>query len=144
MIGGLFLTALLVAGPALDGPPQQTIRRPAGDDQKRHAAAPKEKRTGVASYMAKRLEGQKTASGEIYDGQRLVAAHPTYPMGTVVRVTNLENGRVVEVTIVDRSAGGRGRPIIDVSRAAAERLGMIEQGVVKVTTEVVGRRETGR
>ena len=99
----------------------------------------KQKRTGAASYMAKALEGRKTASGRIYDGRELVAAHPTYPMGTVLRVTNLANGRSVEVTVVDRSARGPKRPIVDVSRAAAERLDMIEEGVVKVTTEVIGR-----
>ena len=89
--------------------------------------------------MAKALEGRKTASGRIYDGRELVAAHPTYPMGTVLRVTNLANGRSVEVTVVDRSARGPKRPIVDLSRAAAERLDMIEEGVIKVTTEVIGR-----
>jgi rare lipoprotein A len=98
-----------------------------------------QKRTGLASYMAKTLEGRKMASGQIYDGRQLVAAHPTYPMGTLLRVTNLTNGRSVEVIVVDRSARGPKRPIVDLSRAAAERLEMIEAGVVKVTTEVIGR-----
>jgi rare lipoprotein A len=105
----------------------------------RPAAPLNQKRTGLASYMAKTLEGRKTASGQIYDGRQLVAAHPTYPMGTVLRVTNLTNGRSVEVTVVDRSARGPKRPIVDLSRAAAERLDMIDQGVVRVTTEVIGR-----
>ena len=108
--------------------------------QKPPAAELKQKRTGLASYMAKKLEGRKTASGELYDGRQLVAAHPSYPMGTVVRVTNLANGRSVVVTVIDRSAGGRGRPIIDLSRTAAAQLDMLEQGVVKVTTEVLGMK----
>lgn len=95
--------------------------------------------TGLASFMADRLDGRKTASGEPYDKEALVAAHPTYPMGTVLRVTNLANGRVVTVTIVDRSARGANRPIIDLSRAAATRLDFIRQGTVKVSIEVIDR-----
>lgn len=67
----------------------------------------------------------------------LVAAHPTYAMGTVLRVSNPENGRVVEVKVIDRSASGADRPIIDLSRAAAERLDFIKAGTIKVTTEVL-------
>ena len=57
-------------------------------------------------------------------------------MGTVVRVTNQDNGRVVQVKVIDRR-GGRGGPIIDLSRTAAERLDFVRQGTVKVTTEVI-------
>jgi rare lipoprotein A len=91
----------------------------------------------LASFIGAKLQGQKTASGELYDGAKLVAAHPSYPMGTVVRVTNQDNGRVVQVKVIDRSAAGRDRPIIDVSRTAAERLDFVRQGTVKVTTEVI-------
>lgn len=93
----------------------------------------------MASFMADRLEGRTTASGKAYDKEAMVAAHPTYPMGTVLRVTNQENGRSVEVTIIDRSARGANRPIVDLSRAAAERLDFIKDGVIKVTTEVIER-----
>ena len=92
--------------------------------------------TGVASFMADRLDGRKTASGKPYDKDALVAAHPTYPMGTVLRVTNTVNGRVVTVKVIDRSARNT-RRIIDLSRAAAERLDFIQRGLVKVITEVI-------
>jgi rare lipoprotein A len=129
------LTAVLL----LSTPSESRQSTPAASAEQ--AAPLKQKRTGAASYMAKALEGRKTASGRIYDGRELVAAHPTYPMGTVLRVTNLANGRSVEVTVVDRSARGPKRPIVDLSRAAAERLDMIEEGVVKVTTEVISARQ---
>lgn len=93
--------------------------------------------TGLASFMADKLHGRKTASGKPYDSTALVAAHPTYAMGTILRVTNEENGRAVEVKVVDRSAGGANRPIIDLSRAAAEQLDFIRRGTVKVTTKVI-------
>lgn len=94
----------------------------------------------MATFIASKFEGRKTASGEPFDGRRLVAAHPSYPMGTRLRVTNQENGRTVEVTVIDRSASGAGRPIVDLSRAAAEQLGFVERGTVTVTTEIIGRK----
>lgn len=97
----------------------------------------RESRTGLASFIAKKFEGRKTASGQVYDGSLLVAAHPTYPMGTVLRVTRQENGRAVEVKVIDRSAPGADGPIVDLSRAAAERLDFIRRGTVTVTTEVM-------
>jgi rare lipoprotein A len=122
--------------PAPDGPAAET---PGG------APRSKQTRTGLATFIGKQFEGRKTASGEIYDSSQLVAAHPTYRPGTILRVTNLENGRVVVVKVIDRTAPGarRARPIIDLSRAAAERLEFVEQGKVKVRTEVLqwpGRR----
>ena len=93
--------------------------------------------TGLASFIADKFSGQKTASGEVYNNTSLVAAHPSYPMGTLVRVTNPANARTVEVTIIDRSASGRQRPVIDLSRAAAARLDFLKQGTVTVNTEVL-------
>ena len=106
------------------------------EQQKAASRRAKETRIGLASFIAARLQGRKTASGEPYDGAKLVAAHPSYPMGTLVRVTNQDNGRVVQVKVIDRSAG-RDRLIIDVSRTAAERLDFVRQGTAKVTTEVI-------
>jgi peptidoglycan lytic transglycosylase len=107
-----------------------------------------ETRTGRASFISDSLEGRKTASGEAYDKSSLVAAHPSYPLGTIVRVTNQENGRAVEVKVVDRTAppAARRYRIIDLSRAAAERLGFVERGTARVTTEVVqwGEGRPGR
>ena len=90
--------------------------------------------TGKASYYGARHHGKKTASGERFDQHALTAAHRSLPFGTRVRVTNLSNERSVVVRINDRGPFVRGR-IIDVSRAAAERLGMLRAGVVPVRLE---------
>ncbi|MCF7203721.1 septal ring lytic transglycosylase RlpA family protein [Pseudomonas oligotrophica] len=89
---------------------------------------------GKASFYARMHHGQKTASGEAHDQNALVAAHRSLPFGTRVRVTNLENGRQVTVRINDRGPYRRGR-IIDLSRAAAQKLDMIDDGVVRVRIE---------
>ncbi|HEU4732269.1 MAG TPA: septal ring lytic transglycosylase RlpA family protein [Kofleriaceae bacterium] len=90
----------------------------------------------MATYYGSEAQGGPTASGERFDKRQLTAAHRTLPFGTRVRVTNTRNGRSVEVRINDRGPYGRGR-IIDVSEAAARRLGMIDAGVVPVIVEVV-------
>lgn len=92
--------------------------------------------TGKASFYADRFEGQPTASGEKYRHNKLTGAHKTLPFGTRVRVTNLANNQSVEVVINDRGPWVEGR-IIDVSRAAAEELGFINQGLADVQLEVV-------
>ena len=91
---------------------------------------------GKASWYGGRFQGRKTASGERFDQRDLTAAHKTLRFGTRVRVINEENGRSVVVRINDRGPYGRGR-IIDLSRAAAERIDMIRAGVVTVTVEVL-------
>ena len=128
-----------------DRPYQRSAPADPSVDTPGGAARSRQTRTGLATFIAKEFEGRKTASGEIYDSSQLVAAHPTYRPGTIVRVTNLENGRVVVVKVIDRTAAGakRAGPIIDLSRAAAERLDFVQQGKVKVRTEVLqwpGRR----
>lgn len=92
--------------------------------------------TGKASYYASRLHGRPTASGERYDQTAMTAAHPSLPFGSLVRVTNLYNGRSVVLRINDRGpfVGGR---VIDVSRSAAEQLGMLRAGSVRVQLELV-------
>jgi rare lipoprotein A len=95
---------------------------------------------GLASYYARMLDGRMTASGIKLDLSDMVAAHPTYPFGTAVRVTNVENQHSVEVRIVDRGPASGPRKegvIIDLSRAAAARLGLFEDGRVPVILEVV-------
>lgn len=103
-------------------------------------AEPGQVREGLASYYARSLHGNVTASGTKFDNTAMVAAHPTYAFGTVVRVTNLSNGRSVKVRIVDRGPVPRIRKagvIIDVSRAAAEKLGFITRGRTRVRVEVL-------
>ena len=86
---------------------------------------------GEASWYGPGLYGRKTASGEVLRPGTLTAAHRTLPFGTCLRVTNLENGRVVEVRVNDRGPYAAGR-IVDVSETAARALGMRGQGVTRV------------
>lgn len=80
--------------------------------------------------------GQVTASGARMDATRLAAAHRTLPFGTIVRVENLANGQTVDVVINDRGPFIQGR-VIDLTRAAAERINMINAGVVPVRLTIV-------
>ena len=86
---------------------------------------------GAASYYADRFHGRQTASGERYDRNAYTAAHRRLPFGTKVQVTRLDTGSSVEVRINDRGPFVKGR-VIDLSYAAAKRLGMLRKGVVKV------------
>lgn len=91
---------------------------------------------GVASYYADSLQGNSTASGEPYDRNEMTAAHRTLAFGTMVRVVNLDNGKSVLVRINDRGPHVESR-IIDLSGAAAEKLGMLDAGEAAVRIEVV-------
>ena len=91
---------------------------------------------GLASYYGRNFHGRRTASGERYDMGALTAAHPDLAFGTRVEVTNLRNGRKVMVRINDRGPFVKGR-IIDLSYAAAKQIGMLSQGVVKVSIRVM-------
>ena len=99
----------------------------------KHAAGAARASYGLASFYT---EGSETASGEKLDGHKLTAAHRTLPFGTRVRVTNVANGRSVTVRINDRGPFVPGR-VVDVSYSAAERLGIMEQGITKVKLDVV-------
>lgn len=91
---------------------------------------------GMASYYADRYHGRSTASGERFDQQALTAAHRTLAFGTKVRVTRLDDGREVTVRINDRGPFVRGR-VVDLSKRAARRLGMLRDGAVKVRLDVL-------
>ncbi len=91
---------------------------------------------GVASWYGPKFQGRPTASGEIFDMHRLTAAHRTLPLGTRVRVVNLENGRSVVVRINDRGPFVKNR-ILDLSYAAARRLGFARRGTARVRIEVL-------
>ncbi len=91
---------------------------------------------GPASWYGKDFDGQTTASGEVFDMYDLTCAHPRLPFGTWVRVTNLKNGRSVEVRVNDRGPMVEGR-IIDLSYQAAEELGFHGRGMARVKVEVV-------
>lgn len=92
---------------------------------------------GIASWYGPGFHGKKTASGVVYDQNLMVAAHKTLPFGTVVRVTNLENGLQVEVCVVDRGPYAKNR-IIDLSSNAAKVLGMKNKGTARVRVEDLG------
>ncbi|MEQ8245375.1 septal ring lytic transglycosylase RlpA family protein [Fulvivirga sp.] len=91
---------------------------------------------GKASYYADKFEGKPTASGEKYKHSKLTAAHKTLPFGTVIKVTSVSNGKSVEVRINDRGPFVEGR-VIDLSRSAAEKIGLIHVGIADVKIEVV-------
>ena len=100
----------------------------------------KESKTGLASYYSRHSAGKITSTGAKFDDTQMMAAHPTYPIGTLVRVTNLEQGGMVEVHIADRGPSSENREegvIIDLYRAAARKLGIVTDGRVKVQVDVL-------
>lgn len=116
-------------------------RSPHATDDPRFVASPGLRQQGLASYYANSLAGNRTASGERYVPQKLSAAHKTLPFGTWLRVTRLASdgsptGPHVEVRVNDRGPFTP-RRILDVSMAAARRLGMIGPGVVRVELQVI-------
>ena len=128
---------LLLAIAACGGPPPPAPRKP---PPRRVSASTGETQRGFAVWYGGGHHGGPTASGERYNKRAMTAAHRTLPMQTRVRVTNTKTGRSVEVRINDRGPYGKRRErIIDVSEAAAEKLDMIEAGVIPVTVEVLGR-----
>ena len=110
--------------PALSGMPH-----PGGD-----VSGSTYSKVGEASWYGGRHIGRLTASGERFDGRKMTAAHPSLPLDTRVRVTNLRTGRSVEVLVNDRSARSTGR-VIDLSAHAAAALGIKHQGIARVRVE---------
>jgi rare lipoprotein A len=115
-------------------PPAPPEQKPALDASAPDTATPEQ--TGVASWYGDEWQGRLTASGKPFDDSQLTAAHRTLPLNTRVRVTNLKTGRSVEVTITDRGPYIDGR-VIDLSKAAAKKLGMVKEGLVPVRIESV-------
>ena len=99
--------------------------------------------TGLASHYAEEFQGRHTASGEPYDGRRLTCAHRSHPFGAWLEVTNLENGRKVRVRVNDRGPFAEGR-VVDLSREAARRLGILGRGLVRVRLVRVARASPSR
>jgi rare lipoprotein A len=92
--------------------------------------------TGSASYYGNEFAGRRTANGEVFSQKGLTAAHRTAAFGTRIRVTNMANGRDVVVRVNDRGPWTKGR-IIDVSHAAASKIGMIQSGTARVKLSLV-------
>jgi len=114
---------------------------PAGTPAAKPAPTRPFTQTGEVSFYAASFTGKKTASGDIFDAQALTMAHRTLPFGTRVRVTNLKNGRSVEVVVNDRGPAVEGR-IADLSPAAARAIGLTDDGgVTRARIEVVSTPE---
>lgn len=130
----LFTTFVLIVGCSSSSRYSRSIN----DNEKNDIKTIKilETETGIASYYADEFNGRKTASGEIYNMNDMTAAHPTYPFNTELIVTNLQNGKSVEVRINDRMPKFKNR-IIDLSLAAAKKIEMISNGIQKVKIDVL-------
>ena len=137
---GLMITLLIVGLGAAQGPNSseassaQTSRIPKPEVRKQATTKPYQ--VGTASWYGEYFDGKTTASGEDYDMYDMTAAHPTLPMGSYVRVTNLHNGRAVVVKVNDRGPIVPGR-IIDLSYGAARVLQFEHRGVQKVRLDLV-------
>jgi rare lipoprotein A (peptidoglycan hydrolase) len=121
----LILSAVLAASCSAQHAPEQTER------------GPYKPQVGVASWYGPDLHGGKTASGEIFDQDQLSAAHRTWPIPSLVQVTNLKNGRQIVVRMNDRGPFAKDR-LIDLSRAAARALGFEQDGEAKVAVRYIG------
>jgi rare lipoprotein A len=153
----LVAPATLLLGACGSGPdeapepaPTETVARPVASTTERagvpapaiHVSEPVlRSETGAASFYADVFEGKRTASGERFRQSGMVAAHRRYPFGTILRVTNLDNDRSVRVRVIDRGPFAAPwkshRRIIDLSRAAARRLGFLDAGFAPVKVEVL-------
>jgi rare lipoprotein A len=121
--------------------PSPTQPRPAAATKSKASNRSKPYQVGTASWYGSYFEGKETASGEPYNMYDMTAAHPTLPLGTFVKVTNLRNGKAVVVRVNDRGPVVDGR-IIDVSYQAAQVLGMKSRGIQRVRLDVVKDPET--
>ena len=144
---GLALACMVASLGAAQGPniseatpaPNSSVQnRP---EVRKQAGKPKPYQVGTASWYGENFEGKETFSGEPYEMYDMTAAHPTLPMGSYVRVTNLHNGRAVVVRINDRGPIVPGR-IIDVSYGAAQALQFRQKGLQRVRLDVVSRPQT--
>ena len=134
-----FSRVVLISALALTG---CTSRDSVEHDKGRAASAkPSHKEVGEASWYGPGFQGNETANGETFDQNKMTAAHPTLPMGTKAEVTNLENDKKVEVRINDRGpyVGDRA---IDLSRAAARKLDMEDDGTTQVKIEASPQPKT--
>jgi rare lipoprotein A len=91
---------------------------------------------GIASFYANKFNGRKTANGEVFSQKKLTAAHNKLPFGTMIKVTNLRNNKSVIVKVNDR-LHERNKRVVDLSFAAAKKIGSVEAGIVRVKVEVV-------
>ncbi|MFZ1527596.1 MAG: septal ring lytic transglycosylase RlpA family protein [Ferruginibacter sp.] len=96
---------------------------------------------GQASYYASKFQGRKTANGEIFDHKKMTAACNSLPLGTWIKVTNLRNGKTVQLKVNDR-LHHKTRRLVDLTKAAAQKLGFVKQGLTRVKVEVIKQKPT--
>jgi rare lipoprotein A (peptidoglycan hydrolase) len=145
-IGGTILLLLLPDCTQLVGrqeSPPPPLVMPQANEEAPTPEGPKVEQVGNASWYGPAQDGKETASGETFDQDALTAAHPTLPLGSTAVVTNLETGKSVEVTINDRGPHAKGRKI-DLSRAAAQRIGMTKKGVTRVKIVATPQRKPAK
>ena len=132
ILGTIGIASVLLTG-CTESPKPVIVSEPTATVAERE---PVYQEIGKASWYGLYHQGRKTASGERFDMNKLTAAHPSLPLGTEARVTNLETGRSVDVTVNDRGPYVQGRSI-DLSARAAQAIGMKKQGVATVRIEVL-------
>lgn len=115
------------------------VALPAGTSKKFSTNSPPAAHMGMASWYGPGFSGKTTASGDVFDETKMTAAHKTLPLGSKAKVTNLKNGKSVEVEINDRGPYVEGR-IIDLSKAAARALGIVDHGVARVRVELLDKQ----
>jgi rare lipoprotein A len=130
-----------IAGCSLKQEPVPLQPVPPAHEEAAPAGKPETTQVGTASWYGPGFHGQETASGETFDQHALTAAHRTLPLGTEAKVTNLDTGQSVNVTINDRGPYVPGRQL-DLSQAAAQQIGLTKTGVAKVKIETKRRSAT--
>lgn len=116
---------------------ETSLEKPA-DDLSRYEDYPVlETQTGIASFYADKYHGKVAYGGEVYDMNGISAAHPSYPMNTIIRVTNLENDKSVILRINDKMPAREDERIIDLSLGTAKELDFVNKGLIKVIIEVL-------
>jgi rare lipoprotein A len=128
---------------ATTAPPPAAAPAPAAPAPAAAPAAASGVETGLAAVYSDKLNGRKTASGEIYDRNKLTTAHKTLPFGTKVKITNVKNDKSVVLRVNDRGPTQAGR-VVDISPAAAKALGISTKGMAEVRVEVAEAAPAGK
>ena len=140
LMAGILLIATACAGPSVREPVAANEYRVNGKKYKVRGSSRGFEQTGLASWYGGKFHGRLTASGEVYDMNKLTAAHRTLPLGTYVRVTRTDGRGEVVLKVNDRGPFIKGR-IIDLSRAGAAKLHMLDEGVAEVRVKALGERD---
>lgn len=132
----MLLTVLALSSCAAGSHAQRNVLLEYAEGEGPDRALKKEETHGVASWYGKRFQGRSTANGESFDMHKMTAAHKTFPFGTVVRVVRVDTRQDVVVRINDRGPFSKGR-VIDLSRAAAKEVQLIQTGTAEVEVQVL-------